>query len=52
MTDNGIGDEGVKALSEMLKMNTTLTELNLRGEEERKREREIKRMMNESQVII
>ena len=36
MTDNGIGDEGVKALSEMLKMNTSLTTLDLCGEEERK----------------
>ena len=33
MTDNGIGDEGAKAMSEMLKVNTTLTSLNLEGEE-------------------
>ena len=36
MTGNGIGDEGAKALSEMLKVNSTLTTLDLRGEEERK----------------
>ena len=35
MTDN-IGAEGTKALSEMLKVNTTLTSLNLEsGDEER-----------------
>ena len=36
MTDSEIGDEGAKAMSEMLKVNTTLTTLNLGGEEERK----------------
>ena len=36
MTDNGIGDEGAKAMSSMMKVNSTLTSLNLRGEEERK----------------
>ena len=42
MTGNGIGDEGAKSMSEMLKSNTTLTSLNLWGEEEeREREREI-----------
>ena len=40
MTDNGIGVEGAKAMSEMLKVNTTLTELNLDGEEERKKREE------------
>ena len=40
MTDNKIGDEGAKALSEMMKVNTTLTSLNLCGEEERRKERE------------
>ena len=34
MTDNGIGVEGANAMSEMLKMNTTLKSLNLWGEEE------------------
>ena len=43
MTGNGIGDEGAKAISEMLKVNSTLTELNLRGEEERKERRERKK---------
>ena len=36
MTDNVIRDEGAKAMSEMIKVNTTLTSLNLRSEEERK----------------
>ncbi len=36
MTDNGIGDEGAKSMSEMLRVNTTLTSLNLRCEEEKK----------------
>ena len=40
MTGNEIGDEGAKALSEMMKVNTTLTSLNLRCEEERRKERE------------
>ena len=35
-------DEGAKALSEMLKVNTTLTILNLGGGEERKEKREKK----------
>ena len=34
MTENGIGDEGAMALSEMLKVNNTLTELDLRSEKE------------------
>ena len=34
MTGNMIGYEGAKAMSEMLKWNTTLTSLNLEGEEE------------------
>ena len=33
MTGNGIGDEGAKAMSEMLKVNSTLTELDLGCEE-------------------
>ena len=45
MTDNGIGVEGAKAMSEMLKTNTTLKELGLSGEKERKeRERKEERM--------
>ena len=39
MTENGIGDEGARALSEMMKVNTTLTELNLGGEKKEKRKR-------------
>ena len=42
MTDNKIGDEGAKAMSEMMKANTTLTSLDLSSEEERKMERERK----------
>ena len=40
MTVNGIGDEGAKAMSEMMKVNSTLTTLNLGSEEERKERRE------------
>ena len=40
MTANRIGDEGAKAMGEMLKVNTTLTTLNLKCDEERK----VKRM--------
>ena len=40
MTDNNIGKDGAKAMSEMLKVNTTLTSLNLEREEEGKRKRE------------
>ena len=32
MTDNNIGNEGAKSMSEMLVANTTLTSLNLGGE--------------------
>ena len=43
MTGNEIGDEGAKALSEMLKVNSTLTSLDLGSEEERKREKRKKK---------
>ena len=46
MADNGIGSEGAKAQSEMLKVNSTLTTLNLRSEEEAK-EKEKKRKKSE-----
>ena len=36
MTGNRIGDEGATSMSEMLKVNTTLTSLNLSCDEERK----------------
>ena len=39
MTGNGIGDEGAKALSEVLKVNTTLKSLTLNSEEEKREER-------------
>ena len=38
MTENDIGGEGAKSMSEMLKVNKTLTTLNLSCEEERERE--------------
>ena len=36
MTGNEIGDEEIKALSEILKINTRLRSLNLESDEERK----------------
>ena len=42
MTGNRIGVEGAKAMSEMMKVNSTLTTLDLGGEEERKEKRERK----------
>ena len=50
MAVNMIGDEGAKALSEMLKVNTTLTKLYLWSMEERKRKGEGKKY--EYQVMI
>ena len=49
MTDNEIGEEGAKSMSEMMKVNTTLTSLNLRGEEERKKgkKQEKRKRMND-----
>ena len=47
MTDNEIGVEGAKSMSEMIRVNTTLTSLDLSGVEEGKgkeKEQEIKRM--------
>ena len=54
MIGNEIGAEGVKAMSEMLKTNTTLTSLNLYCEEGRryikeKGERETKERIDYSQ---
>ena len=43
MIDNKIVDEGAKAMGEMLKVNTTLTELNLGCEEEERNKRKKKR---------
>ena len=52
MADKKIGDEGAKAMSEMLKVNTALKELYLISEEERKGRRERKRKRkNEWQTI-
>ena len=36
LADNNIGDEGARMISESLKTNTTLTELNLEGDEKMK----------------
>ena len=49
MTDNEIGVEGAKSLSEILKVNTTLTTLNLSSEEERKEKEKRKKRMNDRQ---
>ena len=52
MTDNKIGVEGAKTMSEMLKVNTTLSSLNLGCEEEErkeKRKKREKRRMNDRQ---
>ena len=50
MTDNSIGVEGAKSMSEMLKSNTTLTSLQL-ASKKWEMEREKKEMMGEWQVI-
>ena len=42
-TGNDIGDEGAKSMSEMLKVNSALTTLNLWSEEERKEKRKKKK---------
>ena len=42
-----IGDEGTKALSEVLKVNKTLTSLNLFSEEEREEKRERMKIMSD-----
>ena len=49
MTDNEIRDKGAKAISEMMKVNTTLTKLCLKSEEEKRRgiEKEKKEKKNE-----
>ena len=48
MTGNDIEDEGAKSMSEMLKVNSALTTLNLWSEEERK-EKEKERRVNDRQ---
>ena len=42
MTDNEIGTEGAKGVSEMLEVNTTLTSLNLSRDKDVKRKSERK----------
>ena len=42
MTGNKIGDEGAKAVSEMLKVNTTLKTLKLGCEEEKEKRKKRK----------
>ena len=43
MTGNEIGDDGATSMSEMLKVNAALKELNMNGKEEGEREREDKK---------
>ena len=50
MTDNQIGDEGVKSLSEMLKVNTKMTHLYLHSELEKKRNTKMNGLI--SRVLI
>ena len=56
LTANDIGVEGAKAMSEILKENTTLTELDLGSEEEERKEKKIKkrekRRMNNRQLDL
>ena len=47
MTGNKIGDEGAKVMSEILKVNTTLTELNLESKEKEKSEEREREKKNE-----
>ena len=47
MSVNRIGDDGAKSLSEILKLNTTLTKLNMEGEEERKEQEKKERNKDE-----
>ena len=42
MTENKVGVDGAKALSEMLKVNTTLTSLNLDSKEKKIEEEQSK----------
>ena len=49
MADNGIGGEGAKTMSEILKVNSTLTSLNLGCQEERKDKEKKKEKVNDRQ---
>ena len=51
MTGNGIGDEGTKAMSEILTMNKTLTTLNLWSDKEKKRKEEKQKRKSKYQEI-
>ena len=46
MIGNMIGDEGAKALSEMLKVNSTLGELNLRSLEDENSKWQLRRIIS------
>ena len=48
-TDNNIGDEGTKAMSEMLKVNTSLTTLDLGSVSEKKKRKKRKERANDRQ---
>ena len=48
--DNNIGDEGVESLGEVLKINTSLTQLDLAGDEEMRNEmKELKSLCRENE---
>ena len=53
-TDNDIGQEGAGMISEALKINSTLTELNLSGDRKKKRIKKTKRLLDnkDEQVTI
>ena len=50
-TDNQIGAEGASKISESLKINTTLTKLNLIGDEIRDKMKKQKRKMKSKQKM-
>lgn len=47
MTDNKVGAEGAKAMSEIMKMNTSLTILHLQGLGKKKKKRKQRRTTEE-----
>ena len=52
MTGNGIGIEGTKSVSEALKTNTTLTELNMGGEKWGKKKEETRNVIEENVCVL
>ena len=49
MTDNKIRDEGAKAMSEMMRVNTTLASMDLSSEEKRGKNREQEKKENKNE---